>query len=175
MHELFTWGETHPEDAARAVNDPLFLQRCVHESIRLHPSSQVAMRRALCPVHLTDRADAQTGDEVAIDLEVANRDVAIFGSDAAQFNPHRVLPRGVPPYGLSFGLGMHACVGLTLAAGVLQKSDVESATHHLGTVALIAQALLRQGARPDPNNMPQKDQGTTRDLWAHYPLLLNTI
>ena len=175
MHELFTWGETHPEDAARVVNDPLFLQRCVHESIRLHPSSQVAMRRALCPVHLTDRADAQTGDEVAIDLEVANRDVAIFGSDAAQFNPHRVLPRGVPPYGLSFGLGMHACVGLTLAAGVLQKSDVESATHHLGTVALIAQALLRQGARPDPNNMPQKDQGTTRDLWAHYPLLLNTI
>ena len=108
-----------------------------------------------------------------IDLQIANRDVAVFGADAAQFNPHRRLPRGVPPYGLSFGLGMHACVGLTLAAGVLQKAEAERATHHLGTVALIAQALLKHGARPDPAAQARKDDATTRDLWAYYPVIFD--
>ena len=171
LHEIFCWCAVHPADAARASTDALFLQRCVHESIRLHPSSQVAMRRALCPVHLPD-GEAPTGTEVAIDLEAANRDVSVFGSDAALFNPHRTLPRGVPPYGLSFGLGMHACVGLTLAAGVLQKAEAGSGTHHLGTVALIVSELLRHGARADPQAPPRKDPATTRDLWASYPLLL---
>ena len=173
LHEIFCWCAVHPADAARASTDALFLQRCVHESIRLHPSSQVAMRRALCPVHLPD-GEAPTGTEVAIDLEAANRDVSVFGSDAALFNPHRTLPRGVPPYGLSFGLGMHACVGLTLAAGVLQKAEAGSGTHHLGTVALIVSELLRHGARADPQAPPRKDPATTRDLWASYPLLLTT-
>ncbi len=173
MHEIFTWRAAHPEDAQRLLRDPLFVQRCVHESVRLHPSSPVAMRRALCPVHMA-AGDADTDTPVTISLEAANRDVEVFGADAAQFNPHRELPKGVPPYGLSFGLGMHACLGLNLAAGVLPRLQQDSTGHHLGTVAQIVDVLLQRGIRPDPHGTPAKDATTARDIWATYPALLET-
>jgi cytochrome P450 len=172
MHELFAWCALHVQDRARIEADPLFVQRCVHESIRLHPSSPVAARRALCPVALPDERNAATGDEVTIDLQTANRDPAAFGDDAAQFNPHRALQKGQSPYGLSFGLGMHACLGLNLAAGVLPKPDTDPAQHHYGTVAMIVRALLAQRVRPDPADAPTKDSTTLRDLWGRYPVLL---
>ena len=46
MHEIFQWILTHPADAVRLRSDSLFVQRCVHESMRLHPSSPIALRRA---------------------------------------------------------------------------------------------------------------------------------
>jgi len=172
MHELFTWCAQHPQDRARLETDPLFVQRCVHESIRLHPSSPVAARRALCPVALPDERNATQGDEVIIDLHTANRDMAAFGDDASDFNPYRVLQKGQTPYGLSFGLGMHACLGLNLAAGVLPKPDTDPAQHHYGTVAMIVRALLAHHVHPDPADAPAKDATTARDLWGRYPVLL---
>ena len=49
MNEMFRWAEKHPEDADRLRRDPLFVQRCVHESLRLHPSSPIAKRKPTCP------------------------------------------------------------------------------------------------------------------------------
>ena len=172
IHEIFAWCARHPQDRARLETDPLFVQRCVHESIRLHPSSPVAARRALCPVALPGDRGAAIGDQVIIDLQTANRDTAAFGADAAQFNPDRVLPKGQGPYGLSFGLGMHACLGLNLAAGVLPKPDTDPKQHHYGTVAMIVRALLAHRVRPDPADAPVKDAATSRDLWGRYPVLL---
>ncbi|MDH3644241.1 MAG: cytochrome P450 [Gammaproteobacteria bacterium] len=171
MHEIFTWCDAHPEDRRRFENDPLFVQRAVHESIRLHPSSPVAARRSLCPVHLRD-GDVETDTAVNISLHDANRDPAVFGSDAAQFNPHRTLTGKVSPYGLSFGLGMHACLGLNLAAGSLPKPDTDPAEHHYGTIAMIVRTLLDHDARPKPASPPAKDTTTARDLWATYPITL---
>ncbi len=168
VHELLTWVETHPDDRARVLEDPRFIQCCVLESVRLHPSSPIAARRSLCPVSLPD-IDVAEGDGVVIDLQTANRATDIFGEDAATFNPLRSLPKGQPRYGLSFGQGMHACLGLNLAAGVLPGEG--ETVEHMGTVALIVQALFARGVHPDPDDPAVKDQTTARDLWGYYPVL----
>jgi hypothetical protein len=116
----------------------------------------------------------ETGELITIDLLGANRDEKIFGPDAAQFNPYRQIDKGTSPYGLSFGLGMHACIGRTLAAGVTPKSDSNPLDHQLGTITLIASALLEQGARPDPEKTPKMDEKTARPNWGYYPVILDT-
>jgi cytochrome P450 len=176
VHEIFAWCAARQEDARRLAGDPLFLQRCVHESLRLHPASPVAWRRPECPVHLErddggDRVD--TGDKVVIDMLQANRDPAVFGEDASRFNPHRELPRDVMPFGLTFGKGMHACLGQDLDGGLVPKGDVDPETHLYGTVTLIVRMLLEAGARPDPEQPPERDARTERPNWGRYPILFS--
>ena len=100
----------------------------------------------------------------------ANRDVGIFGPDAADYNPHRPASKLASPYGLSFGMGMHACIGLNLAAGMLPRADAREAEHQWGTVTLIVHELLRHGARPDPDHPGVVDRSTIRNNWSSYPL-----
>jgi hypothetical protein len=168
VHEILQW--TDAPDAL--LEDPVLLQRCVLESIRLHPSSPIAARRPLCPVRL-EKTMVSEGQRVEIDLQRANRDVTAFGADAGEFNPRRMLPKGIAPYGLSFGMGMHACLGLNLAAGTLPREDTDAAHHHYGTVTLIIRELLQHGLRGDPDGAPAKDTTTERDIWATYPTLLS--
>jgi cytochrome P450 len=172
MHEMFTWSAAHPEDRARLKTDPLFVQRCVHESMRLHPSSPVVQRRALCPVHLPSGDDAAVDDTVVIDLFKANRQVAVFGEDAAEFNPYRVLPAIQPPYGLTFGVGIHTCLGRELAAGVVPKAETDPLKHQYGTVTSLALALIAADARPDPDRPARREPNIAREAWASYPILL---
>ena len=172
-HEIFTWSAAHTMDARRYAEDPLFLQRAIHESMRLHPSSPTAGRRPTCPVHLPGGQNATPEDVISVDLMSANRDTAVFGTDAADYNPHRPAPRGASPYGLSFGMGMHSCIGLNLAAGMLPRTDTKAQDHQLGTVALIMRALLSHGARPDPGQPGIVDRSTIRNNWSSYPILLN--
>ena len=174
MHEIFSWSTKHPGEREKILSDPMLLQRCVHESARLHPSSPVAKRRAECPLTLATGQIVETDELVTIDLLVANRDEKIFGPDAAQFNPYRQIDKGSSPYGLSFGLGMHACIGRTLAAGVTPKSDSTPRAHQFGTITLIAGALLEHGARPDPEKPPKMDEKTERPNWGCYPVILDT-
>lgn len=42
MHDVFEWSREHPEDRERLRVDPMFVQRCVFESLRLHPASPVS-------------------------------------------------------------------------------------------------------------------------------------
>ena len=172
MHEIFEWSVNHPEDRERITSDPILLQRCVHESARLHPSSPVAMRRAECPVTLPNNDRVEKDDLVIIDLRGCNRDEQVFGPDAATFNPYREVGGSATPYGLSFGQGMHACIGRTLAAGVTPKADTDPENHQFGTITLIARALLTHGARPDPDQPPEMDKTTERPNWGIYPILL---
>lgn len=171
VHEILTWTAAHPGDRERLTSDPRFLQCCVMESIRLHPSSPIASRRSLCPIQIAGQS-IDKDDNVVIDLQRANRSEAVFGEDAGHFNPLRVLPKGQPRYGLSFGQGMHACLGLNLAAGVLPPEGEHPG--QLGTVALIIQSLLAQELRPDPDQQAAKDTSTQRDLWGFYPVLLGS-
>jgi hypothetical protein len=173
MHEIFCWRSDHPEDAARYRDDPLFLQKAIHESMRLHPSSPTAGRRPVCPVQLPTGDQATPEDQVNVDLLSANRDTKVFGADAADYCPHREIPRGSGPYGLSFGTGMHACIGLNLAAGTLPRADTLVSEHQFGTVTLIARELILHGARPDPDAAGVVDRSTIRNNWASYPILLD--
>lgn len=172
LHEIFGWVQAHPEDAARARTDRLFLQRCMHETVRLQPSSPVAMRWALEDVELRDGTVIPRGAKCITDLMAVNRDPSVFGADAAEFNPNRRLPDGVSPWGLSFGSGMHACIGQDLAGGLPFDEGDDPNTHLFGLVPQAVEAMMRAGARPDPDDPAEMDTATARPYWGRYPVLL---
>jgi hypothetical protein len=141
------------------------------------------MRVALENVTLKSGVQISSGDEVAIRLDAVNRDPSIWGADADVFNPLRLVPEGAMPWGLSFGHGVHACLGQELAAGVELPRYINSSlddfaaegidpSHLVGSVTIMAQAMLSAGARVDPDHPPQQDQSTTRQVWGTYPVLL---
>jgi len=168
MHHIFDWIAAHPASRGQLEHDAVARQRFVHESMRLHPASPVAMRIATVDTQLPSGRRIPCGETVSIGVATANRDPDVFGADADEFDPYRGVPDGVPPWGLSFGTGTHACLGQELAGG-LDPGD--GAEHHLlGSVALMAGAMLRAGATPDPADPPTLDPNTTRTLWGRYPV-----
>lgn len=170
IHNMFKWIESHPEDADLAKTDGSFVQRCTHETIRLQPSSPVAMRWALADMTLKSGRRIPQGAKVVIDLLSVNRDRSVFGDDAEDFNPRRTPPDGVPLYGLSFGSGMHACIGQDLAAGSTWVDQVGD-DHLFGLVPCAVQALFDHGVRADPNDPPVMDESTTRPYFGRYPVV----
>ncbi len=174
FHETMAWCAAHPGDRARIQDDPNFLQRCVHESMRLHPASPAAWRTAGTDTMLPGGRKLAEGDAVLIDIEAANRDVTLFGVAVEAFNPHRQVADKVPPFGLTFGVGIHTCVGRELAAGVLPKEGEDSrAPRFPGIVTLLVQGLLDKGVVPDPAQQPEADSGTARQHWATYPVIFD--
>ena len=173
MHHLLTWCEDHPEDRQRLIDDTALIQRFVHESFRLHPSSPVSMRTALADVEFLSGDKAAAGDKIVINLQQANRDTGVFGEDAAEFNPYREIPKGATETGITFGIGIHSCLGKNLAAGTLIKPGevIDPERRQVGTVAWVAQALLKCGAVKDPQNPGHIDPTITRETWADYPIL----
>ena len=170
LHRLFEWEAAHPEEAGVLRTDPLSVQRCMHETIRLEPSSPVAMRWALDDIELRSGRQIARGSKVVIDLNSVNRDPEVFGADADEFDPHRELPEGVPRWGLSFGLGMHACIGSDLAGGLPYQEGDDVDEHLHGLVPVAAQWMLNHGARPDPSDPAEMDSATARPYWGRYPV-----
>ncbi len=184
MHHIFTWldeqadrGPTpgQPTVSRRTLaEDPLLRQRFVHESLRLHPASPVALRQAVAPITLRSGVEIPAGAMVSISLHEANRDPAVFGPEAATFDPFRELPDGVTPWGLSFGHGLHACLGQELAGGVEPttagpESD-ELQQHLLGAITVMTGLVLAADARPDPDDPAVLDTSTTRQVFSRYPV-----
>ncbi len=171
LDHVFSWGAEHPDDLVRARTDKGFVQRCVHESLRLDPASPVAWREALADVELAGRA-VPAGARIVLDLMAANRDAAVWGPTAAQFDPHRHIPDGVSPWGLSFGGGTHACIGQELDGGLVDGPiDSDSTQRLYGTVAVMAHAVLSAGGRPDPAAPPVLDPASVRRHFSSYPIL----
>ena len=174
FHEIHTWLESNPSRKGDITNDPIFIQKCFLESTRLHPSSPVALRKPVCPVQLPGNKSADVDDNIVIDLYNSNRDKKIFGDDADKFNPDRETPNGQNLYGLSFGLGMHSCIGRNLAAGVNSKPDTDPNNHHYGTVTMIIRKLISCNAIPNINKPPLMDEKTKRPNWGYYPITFNS-
>ena len=174
LHHVFAMAQDRPEDFELATTDLSFLQRCVHETVRLQPSSPIAMRWALADVDLAGGVHVPTGARLTIDLMAVNRDPEVFGDDADAFDPHRVLGPGVAPWGLSFGLGMHACIGQDLAAGLDPSAHEDDGDHLHGLVPFAIRALLDAGGRPDPADPPTMDPDSSRGYWGSYPVVFPT-
>jgi cytochrome P450 len=174
MHHVFEWIEARPADRERLLADRMLLQRFVHESLRLHPASPVSLRHALEDITLKSGVEIPRGSLVAIELEKANRDPLVWGDRADEFDPLRPLADGVMPWGLSFGHGVHACLGQELAGGlecpahVALGSDTDPGDHLHGSIAVMAHAILAAGARRDPADPPRRDESTTRQVWGRY-------
>ena len=168
MHHMFEWIDEHPNAREQLTDDDVLRQRFVHESMRLHPASPVALRVATVDIELKSGRRLPAGTAVVIDVESANRDPGVFGDDADRFDPSRTIADGVPRWGLSFGHGTHACLGQELAGGLEPEAVAEH--HLLGSVALMAGEMLRAGARRDPTEPPTLDTATTRTTWERYPV-----
>lgn len=174
IHQVFTTGANDEAFLDRASTDLTFLQRCVHETVRLQPSSPIAQRWALAEVELAGGVIVPAGARVTIDLMSANRDPAAFGEDPDAFDPERTLPPGVAPWGMSFGLGMHACIGQDLAAGLDPARTSSDAEALHGLVPVAVQEVLRAGGRPDPDEAPTLDPESARGYWSRYPVAFPT-
>ena len=174
FHEVDQWCRAHPEDRQRLLTDDDFIQRCVHESLRLHPASPVAWRQAAEDFELPDGTAVKAGDSVTIDLTSANLETTLFGDDADRFNPRRNIPGRLPPFGLTFGIGIHTCFGRDIAGGLGHSTD-SGQPAHLGTLTNLLKSLLAHHARRDPESEPQADGGTERPNWGTYPLLIGTM
>ena len=172
-NELFNWCEHQGQTPAEVVASAHQLQRFVLESMRLHPSSPEAWRRAEAEITLADGRVVPEGDKVVVDLQTANRDTSVFGEDAAEFNPLRCVQGRISPAGMSFGGGMHVCLGMNLVAGtVLRDGESPKADNHqFGTITLIIKELIERGMRPNPDQAPKKIEASERDVWAIYPVL----
>ena len=172
-NELFNWCANENETPEEIVANPHQLQRFVLESMRLHPSSPEAWRRAEADVTLADGRLIPKGDKVVIELQTANRDVTVFGEDATEFNPLRTLQGRISPAGMSFGGGMHVCLGMNLVAGTVlrDRETPNPENHQFGTVTLIIKELIERGMLPNPDQPPQKIEASERDVWATYPVL----
>ena len=174
MDDLFAWFESRPHDRERALADELFLQRCVHESLRLNPASPVAWRTATEPVQLRGDLAVEEGTKVVLDLRAANRDPDVFGADAAEFNPERPEPVDVPRWGHTFGGGMHVCIGMDLDGGTIpgrmRGADDEVI---VGVVPQLVEALLVRGARRDPDRPAQWDAASRRPHFSSYPIVFD--
>ena len=171
--DFFAWTRRDPRAAEKARREPGVLQRCVYETLRLHPASPVAQRRALAPIRLRGGVEIPDGAFVVLDLAAANRDPQVFDHPDV-YDPLREVPPEVPRWGHAFGGGMHACIGTELAGGVPAPDDPTPDQAHeqvLGTVTLMLEALLTAGARPDRDAAPQRDPHSARDHFASYPVV----
>ena len=171
--DFFAWTRRDPRAAEKARQEPAVLQRCVYETLRLHPASPVAQRRALAPIRLRGGVEIPDGAFVVLDLAAANRDPQVFDHPDV-YDPLREVPAEVPRWGHAFGGGMHACIGTELAGGVPAPDDPTPDQAHeqvLGTVTLMLEALLTAGARPDRDAAPQRDPHSARDHFASYPVV----
>lgn len=172
LHYVLDWVTAEGAPAPGGVMDRALLQRCVHEALRLRPTNPLVRRRAIRDTTVEGRP-IREGQVVLVNTYAANRDPSVYGDDAEVYNPLRELPPSGLSYGLSFGAGIHQCIGRTLAIGIPPRAE-PSVSENVGIVTLMAEALLRRGVRRDPQRPPVEDAASLRwTRWSTYPVLLD--
>jgi cytochrome P450 len=172
FHLLFAWCQEHPDDWNRLAGDVYFAQRAVQEALRVRPTNPMIHRRAATDTTVAGHR-IPTGAIVLLSTAVANADVDAYGPDAGQYNPHRLCPKDAAPWGMSFGHGIHLCIGRTLAVGVPVRGDNEppEPDRLYGLITHAVQALVRRGIQAHPTDPPVPDTKTERyTRWASYPV-----
>ena len=173
LHDIFDWmgNDAEGQHTLRhtLLNNKDQLQRAVHESLRLHPASPIALRRAIQDTEFEGQA-ISAGTEITVNLVQANQDPTVFGDDAQLFNPHRQLPGNVWPFGLTFGYGAHSCMGRALDGGTIPR---KSQPLQIGIVSLLVHTLLNHNAKPIAQDPAKTDEQTSRANWGYYPVSLS--
>ena len=166
---LDEWLREHPGDKEK-LTDPDFLHRAAAESFRLHQTSPARFRAAVRDVTLSTGRSVAKGEMVALHAPPANVQTEVFGDDARCFNPWRETPKGMQPWGMTFGLGVHSCLGRNLVTGIMNRGDDKHGTH--GTAVRIMMALYRLGAELDPGHSPKRPEDSLHDTYESVPMIL---
>ncbi len=170
VHLTFDWLRSHPEDREKLARDKGLAQRFVMESLRLHPPSPDMLREATETFTTQSGVTIHSGEKVHIDTSKVNHDQEIFGEDADQFNPYREAPKGARPVGMSFGLGMHQCMGQRVAGGIMASPENRRGRPY-GLVPAMFHALMERQVQPHPSRDPVAATTHTRPLhWSSYPV-----
>lgn len=166
---LDEWVREHPEDREK-LTDPEFLHRAAAESFRLHQTSPARFRAAARDVTLSTGRKVAHGEMVALHAPPANVQTEVFGEDARYFNPNRETPKGMQAWGMTFGLGVHSCLGRNLVTGIMNRGDDKHGTH--GTAVRVMKALYELGAELDPANPPKRPHDSLHDTYESVPVIL---
>lgn len=117
-----------PESFDRLKHSPDLIPGFIEETLRYHSPFKATLRRASRDLELCGQTIAK-GDLVLPLIASANRDERIFDR-ASEF----VLDRSPNPH-LAFGLGIHSCLGSTLAR-LEGRIAVTSLLRHLDSISL---------------------------------------
>ena len=159
----------------RAATSLLDAQKCVHETLRLIPTTPEFKRLAEEGAEVAG-VPVPRGATVVLDARTANRDPRLFGAGPETFDPDRCVDDDVALWGHSFGAGPHVCIGRSVAGGLpLTGSDLREGVgegHLYGLIALMVQQIAARGVRPDPDAGPERDQRTSRgSRWLRFPVV----
>lgn len=165
-NEILNWTK----DTTMLASNPMLVQKCVHESLRLHPASPVAARKVIRTTRIAGLL-LEEGDELKLDLASANKDVTVFGEDADIFNPLRqIRMKKTQLFGLTFGAGVHHCVGRDLDGGIRILNERESHMPQFGIITRILVRLFGNGMKLHPEKISKKETHTSRDQWGCFPV-----
>ncbi|KAE8361545.1 cytochrome P450 [Aspergillus caelatus] len=96
-----------------------YLEACLRETLRLHPTAPAFTVRAKGDQVLDERYVVKDKECVDVLLGLLHRDPEVYGPDAEEFKPSRMLDeafRELPPNCWKpFGNGMRACIGRPFA------------------------------------------------------------
>ena len=98
----------NPESRTDLAENPELVDTAIEEFLRMESPNQLGNRRAVRDTKLGDIA-IPAGSYVHLCIAAANRDPAQFP------DPDRLDIRRSPNRNLAFGLGIHACAGMSLA------------------------------------------------------------
>lgn len=171
VHELHAWVGGHPEDHVH-LTDAEFLRGAMVETLRLHVPTPALFRQATADVVLQTGQRVRRGGQVALDLAAANRDPAVFGPSADRFDPRRHPSDDVPTYGLTFGAGVHVCLGRPQVLGsYVDRAATDDTATTRGMLLRVLQALFDVGITPDQAVAPTLEQSVHR-RFSSYPVVL---
>ena len=117
-----------PESFDRLKRSPELVPGFIEETLRYHSPFKATLRRATRDVELCGQIIPE-GELVLPLIASANRDERIFDR-ASEF----ILDRSPNPH-LAFGLGIHSCLGSTLAR-LEGRIAVASLLRHLDSISL---------------------------------------
>ncbi|WP_432870458.1 cytochrome P450 [Microbispora rosea] len=97
----------HPEQWALLAEQPELVDRAIEESMRVSPASTVIMRIADEDIVYRD-LEIKEGTFVSVLLDPAHNDPAVFNGEGFDITKQRATQ-------LTFGVGLHYCLGAALA------------------------------------------------------------
>lgn len=145
--------DRHPEAWQQLLGEPAGLRVAIEEVLRWVTPVAAMRRTALEPLTIGDKRIA-AGDKVVLWFSAANRDPDVFE------NPHEFDITRSPNEHLTFGWGIHFCLGAHLARAEVRSFFAE---------------VLRRGLAFEVAGPPERVNHNIFRGWSHLPVRLRRV